>query len=830
MARRFLQTEWTRWLAVACLLWAVPNREARALQADAAGRQYVAASALQDRGDYPHAASAWEKFIADHGSDERIARAQHNLGVCCYQQGKYEQALGVFEKTLTRYPQSDVAVATQLHLGATQVALAQAGHRTMVDRAATTLRALLGKHPQGDHVADAWYYLGECLSAQGKREEAVTWYARLVEKYPGHRFAPESSYALAAAKEDSGERRAAAKGYGQFLAKSPNHRLAADARLSAGRCLVEVGEYDEARAPLTKVIESGGTRAAEATHWLARSLLKQKQPQQALDVLTQLGTRGDGTSWAVQLLLDRADAIHAIPERRKESVPLYAEVAAKHPKDLAAPHALYLAGFVALEVGDYPAALRHAARFQAAYPDHTLTPEVLCVAAESNLQTGKLPEADALYRQLAEKYSNHPDAALWGLRRAAILHAQKKYEEVVRVLEPLSGELQAPDGVAEARYLIGASQLELKQPAAARKSLTASVEAQPKWRQAFETRLALAEACRETGDLAGAQAAARRAIAEFPESRLLDRAYSRLGAYYALAGQPDQAAEAYRKVVRQWPASPLAPYALHELGCAQLNLEDAAGAEATFHSLLEKQVPPALASRARYARAMARQQLGKPAEAAADVEAALGAGLAAGERSDARFLLGLCRTELKQYDKAAEAYGAIVRDDPKYAAAEKAVYHWAWALKRAGRESEASQAFARLAADYPKSPLAAEALCEWGWARQNLGHAAEAVAAYRQALAKSDGESAARAQFLIGKIQADQKDVGEAVKSFIKAAYGYSAPKWQAEATFEAARCLESLGQKSQAAAMYQELLDKFPKSDKTDATKKRLAELQGKK
>ncbi len=682
MARRFLQTEWTRWLAVACLLWAVPSREARALQADAAGRQYVAASALQDRGDYPRAASAWEKFIADHGSDERIARAQHNLGVCYYQQGKYEKALGVFEKTLARYPQSDVAVATQLHLGATQVALAQAGHRTMVDRAAATLRALLAKHPQGDHVADAWYYLGECLSAQGKREEAVTWYARLVEKFP-------------------------------------NHRLAADARLAAGRCLVEGGEYDEARAFLTKAIESGGTRAAEATHWLARSLLQQKQPRQALDVLAQLGPRGDATSWAAQLLLDRADAIHAIPERRKESVPLYAEVAAKHPKDVAAPHALYLAGLVALEVRDYPAALRHAARFHAAYPDHTLTPEVLCIAAESNFRTGKLPEADALYRQLAEKSSNHPDAASWGLRRGAILHVQKKH---------------------------------------------------------------------------------------------------------------DEAAEAYRKVLRQWPASPLVPYALHELGCEQLNLKDAAGAEATFHTLLEKQVPPALASRARYARAMARQQLGKPAEAAADVEAALGAGLAAGERSDARFLLGLCRTELKQYDKAAEAFGALVRDDPKYAAAEKAVYHWAWALKRVGRELEASQAFARLAADYPNSPLAAEALCELGWARQNLGHPAEAVAAYREALAKNDGETAARAQFLIGKIQADQKDVGEAVKSFIKAAYGYSAPKWQAEATFEAARCLESLGRKSQAAAMYQELLDKFPTSDKAPEAKKRLAELPGEK
>jgi len=34
------------------------------------------------------------------------------------------------------------------------------------------------------------------------------------------------------------------------------------------------------------------------------------------------------------------------------------------------------------------------------------------------------------------------------------------------------------------------------------------------------------------------------------------------------------------------------------------------------------------------------------------------------------------------------------------------------------------------------------------------GRPAEAVAAYREALAKNDGETAARAQFLIGKIQA----------------------------------------------------------------------------
>ncbi len=967
----------TWWMAlVPILVWAFTDR-AHGFQDAVAARQYAAAADLQSRGEYPLAATAWQKFIAEHKSDERIARAVHNLGVCYYQQGKYPEALVVFQKAMADHPQSDVAPATQLHLGATQFALARAGQRAMYDHAAATLRDLVDKHPQGDHLPDAYYYLGECLYALGQRQDAVAWYARLVEKHPNHRFAADALYALAVAQEELGDRAAAAKSYEQFLARFQNHRLAAEARLAAARCLVLAGRYDEAREPLNQAIESGGAMAAEAAHWLAQSLVKQKQPQEALTVLDRFAPRAGDTPWAARLLADRADAIYATADRRKQSIPLYAEIAAKHPKDPAAPQALYMAGLAALEVGEFSTALGHATRFPAVYPDHAMAPDALHVAAESQLQLGKFPEAEALYRQLVQKYPNHPNAESWKVRRAATLHAQKKYDQTILALEPLLAELRTPDNVAEAQYLVGASQLELKRPGAAVKSLAASLEAQPAWRQAFEACLALAEAHRQTGDLVSAQAAARRAIDAFPQSRLLDRAYYRLGTYLTLAGQAGAAAEAYRKVVAQWPESSLAPYALHELGCAQLSSKDAAGAEATFNKLLEKRPQPALARRARYARAMARQQQGKSAEAVADLEAVLAAWPEAKEKSDARFLLGICQAELKQYDKAAATFRALLSEDPKYAAREESLHQWAWALKLAGRKAEALEVFAKLAAEYPKSLLAPEAqfnvadsrfqskdyaaaaeayyaivqtaggtpfaekaayqlawcyyrqdnfadarktfayylgkypdqpaaaeaaymeaeclfkqgmaaealaayaklkpssshqtqaaillhagqaagqlarwsesvewlerlvrelpdspalpdaFCELGIARQNLGKPAEAIAAYQQAIDKSDREPAARAQFLIGKIQLDQNDAKEALKSFLKVVYGYSYPKWQADAAYEAARCQEALDQKPQAAGTYQELIDKFPKSEQAAAAKKRLAELQGKK
>jgi len=1027
------------------LVLCLASRAGGAQPTDDATRQYAAAAALQNKGAYELAAEQWKDFIARHPADERIPRAYHYYGVCLYQSGTYAQALAVFEKA-SALAKSDLHASSQLYLGATQFALAQGGKREMYERAATTLRGLLGKNPRGEHVAEALYYLGECLYAQGKRAEAAESYSQLVERFPDHKFAADALYALGVAQEESGNRAAAAGSFEKFLARFRDHRLAAEvtmrlgeallaegrhadaanrfaaaaarpdfkladyaalrqadavlgqkqysqaaalyaemaskfpqsphagrAWLAAGRCLYSGGKYADAHKPLTTAMALGGAPAAEAAHWLARSLLKQQQPGEALAVLDRFLPGAGDSAFAAQLLLDRADAVYELPERRKESAGLYAEVAAKYPKDPAAPQALYMAGFAALETGDFAAALGHARKFIAAHPDHVLAPDVLHVAAESNLQLGKLAEAEGLYQKLAERYAGHADADLWKVRRAAALSAQKKHQETIRALEPLVAALRSPECVAEARYLIGSSQLELGQSDAAIRSLGASLAAQPKWRQADETCLALAEAHRQAGDLEKARAAAERVIAQFPSSRVLDRAHFRLGTYLALAGQAGAAAAEYQKLLTQWPESPLAPHALHELGCARLSEKDAAGAEAALSTLLEKHAQHALASRARYARAMARQQQGKHAEAVADLEAVLGPGPAAPDKSDARFLLGLCQVELKQHAKAAATLRALLDEDPKYAAAEKVLYQLGWALKLSGREEEASQAFARLVREhsssplvpeaqfnvgefhfqsksyataakayyaalektegtplgekvayklawcyyhqgsfadaretfayqlqkYPDGPLAAdaafmqaeclfrqgkfrealagyeklkkppskeshatallhagqaagqlkqwrqsadwlerlarevpdaaslpEALYELGWARQNLGQPAEAIAAYEQAIAKTDREVAARAQFMIGEIQFEQKEHKEAVKSFFKVAYGYSAPKWQADATYEAARCFEVLGQKTQAAAMYRELLEKYPQSDKLPLARQRLSEL----
>ena len=103
------------------------------------------------------------------------------------------------------------------------------------------------------------------------------------------------------------------------------------------------------------------------------------------------------------------------------------------------------------------------------------------------------------------------------------LYLQKKYQETIDALEPAMASIHAPELVCEAQFLLGSSKLESKQPEAAAKALEAALAADPKWRRADETRLALAAAYRQAGQLDQAQANLRRLIADFPPVRCWTR-------------------------------------------------------------------------------------------------------------------------------------------------------------------------------------------------------------------------------------------------------------------------------------------------------------------
>lgn len=886
---------------------------------------------------------------------------------CFYHRDKLPEAVALYGQLAKAHPQNKLVADALYAQGVAQQTLSKPAE------AAQTFAAFLKQFPKHMLAAEVSMRRGETLLATGQTAEAEKLLAAAAAT-PGFVHADHALVQQAGALASRNQPAEAAALYASAATKHPQSKSLGMAQLGAGKCYYLAGRYSDAREWLAKVVSTGSSDAAEASHWLARGYLKENQPAEALQALEAALPKAGMSSFAAQLLLDKADALYEIPNRRAESVKAYADLASRHPQDVLAPQALYMAGFASLGLADYKSAIAHADAFNKAFASHSLAAEVKYVAAESRLLLSEYPQAEALYKQLLDKHPQHLDAAQWRLRHGLSLFLQKKHAEAAAALQGSVAAFKKPELAAEAHYLVGASQSELKQFAAAATSLEASLKAQEDWRQADETLLLLSHAQKQNGNAAAAVAALQKLITKFPESKLLDRAHYRWGEYAYAANDYKKAAEEYQRVVLKWPKSSLAPSALLNLGWSQLGQQDYAAAEKSFTTLVGGYPQDALLPRARYARALARQQLKQYAPAIEDIQAFLQSKPTGTERSDALYVLGLCQGAVNKPADAVATYQSILTEDPKYAGSDKVLYELAWSYKALDKQAEAADAFSKLATSHEASPLAAESLYHAGehaynqehfkdasksyfaamnkagktdlgeksahklgwayyrlgdfvkaqqtfgyqrttfpqgtlapdatfmeseslfkqgkhaealalfeqvknpssadfqalallhggqaacqlkqwskglalldqsakqfpesphlpevlyeqaWAKQNLGQIDEALTTYEAVTAKTNREVAARARFMIGEIHFERKDHKQAVTNFYKAAYGYSYPEWQANALYEAARCLEVLKKVEQAKKDYQEVVTKFPQSDKAAPAQKRLAELK---
>ena len=921
----------------------------------------------KDAQAYDTAAATFQTLVAKHPKSKHIPQALFYAGEALYARGKKREAGEMYARLVNEFPGDANAADALYALGVC--------HEELQDypSAGKCYDMFLEKFPNHQLATEVTMRKGETLFQAGQYQEAADRFAVAASKadFP---LADHALFRQAAALASLKRYEEAASLYASLPAKHPQSKYSQAAALAAGRLFHLANKHDQAIKLLKPLAEGQAEGAIEAAHWLARSLLALGKPQDALAAVEKVLPQASESKLLPQLLLDRADAVYEIPQRRPEAAVLYAQIAEKYPNDPTAPQALYLAGFAALGQNDFDAALKYAGSFLSAHGSHELAPDVKFIAAESNLQKKQYAEARKLFAELVQKHPQHADAQTWKVRLALTLFLEKQYAEAAKFLQAELKNFTSPQIEAEAQLLLGNTLLELGQAEEAVQALEASVAATAEWRQADEALLSLAQALIQVKQPAKARQTLRSLVSKFPQSKLLDRAHYRLGELLTAEGDFKAAAAEYQQVADRWPDSPLAPYAWYGLGSAKLKMNDYGGAEKAFDQLLAKAADARLASAARLARAGARERLQKYQEAIADLNAFLSEEQSAQGKTEARYLLAVCQAALKQNAEAVATLEGLLKDDPQPAIADKVYYELGWALKSLGKEQQAVEAFGKLVKLAPDSPLAAEALyhvAEWsyqnkdykqaaegyrqsmqragkselgekaahklgwayfwlqqfdeaqktfaaqraawprgpladdaafmegeclfklkkfkealaaynlaknptgkdfavlkllragqaaaqlgqwkasadilaraakefpqsaylpeilyelGWANQKQGNLDQARKLYEQVIASSTSEVAARAQYMIGSIEFEQQKHADAIKSYFKVIYGYSFPTWQAEAMYEAARCFEILGKQSQAIKQYQELVEKFPDSDKTPLAKERLKVLK---
>jgi TolA-binding protein len=795
---------------------------------------------------YPEAVAAFEVVQAKYPTSELLEDTLLNLGWCRYtlagkgEAAQYPKAAETFEILLKQYPKGKFVDQALYFLGEANY---QQGKKA---EAVAAYERLVKEQEKSSLRCDALYALGVAQEELGKFPEAGTAYDAFLQHCAESELATEVRMRKAETVLQAGDYVAAEKMFGE-VATVPEFALAdhamyrqafclaklekfadagalyakivqqfpksdrvnlTDAALAAGRCYYRGEQYEPAAQWFEQVVATENPAAPEAAHWLSRIYLRSQQAAKAEQLAAKYAAAAP-SEFTVALKMDQADAVYDLPERRAESVPLYAKIAADHPQDPLAPQSLYNAAYTSLELKQYEASQQHAAAFLKAYPQEKLAPDVKYVLAECAMQQNKPAEAEALYRDLVTGHADHAEVDLWRNRLALSLYLQKKYADVVTFLSPLVANLKTPEQQAEAQYLVGVSQFYADQFAEAAVSLAAAYKSAPKWRQADETLLVLSRAQRRLEKTTEAIATVNLLISEFPDSKLLDQANYRLGEYRYALDEFKVAADQYQNVVSHFPQSTFVPYALYGKGWSHLKLKEFALASQAFTALLEGFRDHPLHAETLLARAMSRRQEGEFAGAIDDAAAFLKTNATPEQKADALYEKGLAEVGLKKNDAAAATFEAVLQENPQYAAIDKVLYELGWAMKSQDKAAQSLVYFAKLANEHGSSPLAAEAyfhVAEDQYEKKQYAEAAKTYALAKHKAAESNpsgGELGEKTAYKLGWAHFQLKQYEPAFASFNEQLNTFPSGSLANDARFMRAECLFRQGKHQEAYPAY---------------------------
>jgi cellulose synthase operon protein C len=692
--------------------------------------QYGLAQSSEKPVDFAKASQTLKTFQQRFPRSPLVARALYYRGESLYQQKQLDGAATAYAELLQKFPEHELAADTTYALGVTQEALKQ------TSKAKATFAGFSKRFPDSPLITEVRMRQAEMLFATGDFARAKPLFELVSAKKEFH-LADVAMLRSARCLYEEEKYEDSAKLYWQVTREFRGTKHYSAAVLAGSKCYFLTGKYALARSGLELVVRKNGPEAAEALQWMARSYMKEEQPQRALELLNSGLSKFRNSPTYPFLLLAKIDAESEVATDRSSTIAQYASFAETYPTHELAPQAQYTAALTALDVEDYRNARQHSDQFLTQFPNDRLAADVMFIAAESRLLQEDFAEAEQRYRQFLAKAPQHASAPRAKVRQALAMHMAGKYEDAISSLEATVGSLVDPALQSEAQALIGRGLFAQDKFDQAARELEKSLATKSDAEQADETMLVLADAYRQLGRQSDSAVVLKKVVQQFPNSSRLDEAFFRLGEAAYEQGNLDEAINQYSVVVQRWPTGQFAPHAQYGLGWTYFNAEEFVKTIEAMSRLLEEFGTSEVAPKGYYVRAMANFQIGELQTVLTDVQAYLRTNPKLNDAQDAKYVKGLALAGLGKFEDAAAEYEAILQAAPDYPAADKVAYELAWAHVELGRQTDSIAAFKKLASQYPSSPLAAESLFRVGESWYGSGDFAKAAPAYQAAYDKA---------------------------------------------------------------------------------------------
>ena len=820
------------------------------------------ATARWNRKDWPGAAQAFSRFAERFPDSPRATQAGLSAGIAFLEAKQIDEA----RTWLSRIAAAEVPAAADAshRLAVLEIEAKQPARGAQVAEAA--LAKLMATNPQPSAAtrtlmarlaldrADALWEI------PARRGDAAAAYVQIVTDHPDEPAAKTALSMAALALLEVGKPNEAVAQADHFLKKyaavDTTDRTVADIKAIRAEAILAKGDAAAAAAAYADLIASAGVppkaEPARLARWRLRqgvALVTAKQWQPAHDALSAAAGGLTAAAAAEAALLDATALVEL--EKPADAARVLASLEKSHPQWPRRDEALLLLVRAQREAGDTAASLSAAERLVAEYPATQNAEVAWYRLGQARQDAGRHDDAIQAFDKARALKPQGPRAS-WSLLASGWCHEAKG-----RLDKAVASWTAVVDGYPDSGASVPAllARADLRQRQADYKSGLADARAVLARKAAGKTLDADAvpealfiEGLCLSGLKQHAEGAAtfQKLLDGYPAFPAADRAMFELGAAQTLAGHGDQAAQTFAAFVQRFPQSASAADAWFELGeqaWAARRYEEAARAYQSAVDRASKVGPDgkgnaALAEQSRHKLAWTFVSRGDHAAAAAAFAEQLAQHPGGPLAADAQAMRGESLLRQGKAAEAAAAFKAALADPNRLPSTDLRGLAFVRAAEAAATQEQWAESLAiadRLVAAEPNSLQAAQARYAAAWARQNLGQLDEALAGYREVADAGRTEITARARLMEGEVLFEQGQHKEAIKAFFKAAYGFgekAAPvafhPWQAQATFEAARCFEVLEQPDKARGLYAELVERYPDSPQTPAAQKRLTTLGG--
>jgi TolA-binding protein len=720
--------------------------------------------------------------------------------------------------------------------------------RKQYAQAAAEYERFLGLYSGGSHRQAALWWLGECYRNLDRVAAARSSYQNLVIAYTEGEFVGPANFRLGAIDY-------AAKDYKTslpFFQRSASLAKADDVRLSSryfeALCLENLGRRDETREVYQNILAvTGNNPYRDDAHLaLARIAVAAKQPNEALKQYEALSREATKPALQAESAL-KAGLLARELQQNDTAMALFTR-AAEMPAASPAIRNDALIGqlHVLYDNNKYQRLLD---LYEKALPALSAAsqPEAILMAANSQRQTGKHAEAQALYARIVQDYSKSPQAAEARYQRIISLYASNSPGFVSEADEFLLSSPTAvkadqvrlmkadtlfkkedyaaaalaygaldnssnlpPKYKAEAAYRLGYCYAQNRQPEKTIAAFTKFLRAYPEHAFRAKALVQRAVAFQQLKNYTSAMLDFDEVIMDHREAKERPLAMQQKALILGQQERSREMADAFRALLKEYPKTDAAGMAHFYIARGAFDLKDYSTALASFESA-RRTSPKEYGDRATFSIILCNFQLKNKDRLAQEVDVYLKSGAQPPIHGEVLRWLGEQEYEEKKYDDA-ERHLALAAASPTNKAPETwllltrarlNLQRWESALESSRRYLEASGA---------EPATRAVALLAQGDALLGLKQFEEAQKSAEEVLQlQPEGTLNAKARLLGGRVSFGRGEFEQAGKSFMSVAVLYDDDAITPEALRQAAEAFEKAGKPAEAAKAAEELKSRFP-------------------